>query len=92
MEILLRQVVHRARKARGAVDFAIETLGLRHPNDATLKMLIAIVLLCHGTELSPDDFYEKLGEVKDITHECLEITKSPEFSLSPTTLNYNCYF
>ena len=52
-------------KLEGFVDFAIEVLGLRHPNDATLKVLMGIVLLCHGVELSPDDFYEKLQCVKD---------------------------
>jgi hypothetical protein len=38
------------------VDFSLEVLGLRHPNDATLKILTGIVLLCHEVELSPDDF------------------------------------
>ena len=52
-------------KLEGFVDFAIEVLGLRHPNDATLKVLMGIVMLCHGVELSPDDFYEKLQDVKD---------------------------
>jgi hypothetical protein len=47
------------------VDFSIEVLGLRHPTDATLKILIGIVLLCHEVELSPDDFYEMLQDVKD---------------------------
>jgi hypothetical protein len=47
------------------VDFSLEVLGLRHPSDATLKILIAIALLCHGVELSPDDVYETLQDVKD---------------------------
>ena len=52
-------------KLEGLVDFSLEILGLRHPNDATLKILIAIVLLCHESALSPDDFYEVLQDVKD---------------------------
>jgi hypothetical protein len=71
-------------KLEGIVDFALEVLGLRHPNDATLKMLIAIVLLCHGTELSPDDFYEMLGDVKDKFAE-----KRPLFPGKPLLATYD---
>ena len=52
-------------KLEGLVDFSLEILGLRHPNDATLKILIAIVMLCHESALGPDDFYEVLQDVKD---------------------------
>ena len=54
------------KKLETLVDFCLETLGLRHPDDSTLKILIAIALLCHGTDLTPDEFYDKFGDVKDM--------------------------
>ena len=65
MENLIRQSITVESKLEGLVDFSLEILGLRHPTDATLKILLAIVLLCPGVELSPDDFHETLQDVKD---------------------------
>ena len=52
-------------KKEDFVDFALETLGLRHPNNDTLKSMLAILWVCAERDLSPDDAYEELRNMQD---------------------------
>ena len=52
-------------KKEDFVDFALETLGLRHPNNETLKSMLAILWVCAERDLSPDDAYEELRNMQD---------------------------
>ena len=52
-------------KKEAFVDFALEVLGLRHPNNDTLKLMLAILWLCHESVLTPDDAYSELKSLGD---------------------------
>lgn len=52
-------------KKEDFVDFALETLGLRHPNNDTLKNMLAIIWICAERDLAPDDAYEELRNMQD---------------------------
>ena len=52
-------------KKEAFVDFALEVLGLRHPNNDTIKLMLAILWLCHESVLTPDDAYLELKNLGD---------------------------
>jgi len=52
-------------KKEDFVDFALGTLGLRHPNNDTLKSMLAIIWICAERDLAPDDAYEELRNMQD---------------------------
>ena len=52
-------------KKEAFVDFALEVLGLRHPNNDTVKLMLAILWLCHESVLTPDDAYLELKNLGD---------------------------
>ena len=52
-------------KKEDFVDFALETLGLRHPNNDTLKSMLAILWICAEKDFAPDDAYDELRNMQD---------------------------
>ena len=52
-------------KKEAFVDFALEVIGLRHPNNDTVKLMLAILWLCHESVLTPDDAYRELKNLGD---------------------------
>ena len=52
-------------KKEAFVDFALEVIGLRHPNNDTVKLMLAILWLCHESVLTPDDAYLELKNLGD---------------------------
>lgn len=52
-------------KKEDFVDFALGTMGLRHPNNDTLKSMLAILWICADRDLSPDDAYDELRNMQD---------------------------
>lgn len=51
-------------KLEGVASFFIDQLRLRHPNEDTSKNAVAIVALCCGRELTPDEAYGSLNKFK----------------------------
>ena len=47
------------------VDFTLEVLGLRFPNNDNLKPMLVILWLCAEREFTPDEAYEELRSLGD---------------------------
>ena len=54
------------KKKEAFVDFLIEVLGLRFPDNYTQKLCLSILLICSDKELSPDDTYEELVSFREL--------------------------
>lgn len=64
-KILYDEKVDWNTKVESFIDFCIERVGLRHPDDATCKIIAAILSICHSRKLSPDDAYELICAIRD---------------------------
>ena len=49
------------------LDYLIQTVGLRNPNDGTVKCILAVLQLCHPSRVfSPTDSYLEINRIKSI--------------------------
>jgi hypothetical protein len=51
-------------KMEAAATFVITVLGLRRPNDATVKNIVATIERCHGREMTPTEAYTEVHSFK----------------------------
>ena len=70
-------------KLESFVDFCLTIVGLRFPNDATMRTILGITQLCAGRELTPDDAYEDVKSLREKFK-----NKRPLFPGKPSMCDY----
>ena len=50
-------------KLEDFIDFCLR-IGLRNPNDATLKTILAIIMICHQIEYTPSEAYNQIKSIR----------------------------
>jgi hypothetical protein len=51
-------------KLETAARFMISVMGIRRPNDNTVKNVVAIIELCHGREMDPNESYKEVHSLR----------------------------